>query len=1093
MSLQECREASILEDLTMKRSCLFVCLFLFGIQIPAYAFHANDPARKPVATAQSVTYNPQFVRYEIGFDFKLWLGNAGTMGRYAWMDSPPNGLGCEYPENSGIEHLFGMGPWIGALVDTSHSGTPRYVHPVTTGYEGWSGPLQEMFGNPDGRDTFMLTSIHDVGTPNEIGWDDDGDGKIDEDELDGFDNDGDWSPLTDDVGSDGLMDIAEVGCKGGFDPVHNPDPANDNWDSTLVDSCTPDRGEFQADRFLRTQGNGYPNHGEPHVDEDYGAVSEMDAYVGYADVYGNPGPVQGHVPLGLRVWQRAYAWNSRSLSIPVIFLDFLIINTGRYDLDSVFVGMLTDFDLGPTNAGGYFDHNIARYDSATRMSYAVNVIDRPTTPAGLSLLDLGVPSESLAISWRALRGMDSPTPDRARYSSMASGIIGPSMNADEYDDIRTLSCAGPRVLPRGDTLRMVWAFLSGDDGQDLKANAHRVQQIYDAHYFLPPVLTVKDSGNGTGALATISHLGNSGSGQVTGYRLRYAATDQLDEDTLFSGSPWIGVPDLSVGMTYYFVAEALDQWSNVSAPSDYVFLTVSPADLPAIPREVSAQGEYVSISIRWAPSSQVDVHRWNIHRYDSIDTTRRKLNGVPLTYPQFLDDQVRGGRVYYYQVTALDDDGNESGLSVAVPAELPGPYPTSIRLVIPGKNTIGLTWQKTNGPLPVIGYNVYRGLDSVGIFERRNTEILGTEKYLDTVGSPGTTYYYYVEVVDSMNSASRPSPIRSGHTVPLDGGILVVNATGFAQQIARKDFYEHLLRGYNIEIVPRFDASEWTSVYTMGQYSTVLWLQDTVITSIEFPFNDATSFASYALGGGNLLIQCSGLAENISEYFWLSAGLMDVFNTTDCLPVRDPGFIEATGTAGFPTLPLDPVKTTGSGGRLANIAVYPYALQSQVTHTYKSDPYDWMVDGLPVGIRAADTSCHAFMLGVPLFAVDSTAASNYLRQILEDFGELTAVRGHPPALPTEYCLHAAYPNPFNPSTTVRYDLPATSDVKIAVYDVVGRQVELLFSERQEAGTKEVVWNAGAIASGIYFIRFEAVGTAGSRRAFSQTGKLLLVK
>jgi hypothetical protein len=66
-------------------------------------------------------------------------------------------------------------------------------------------------------------------------------------------------------------------------------------------------------------------------------------------------------------------------------------------------------------------------------------------------------------------------------------------------------------------------------------------------------------------------------------------------------------------------------------------------------------------------------------------------------------------------------------------------------------------------------------------------------------------------------------------------------------------------------------------------------------------------------------------------------------------------------------------------------------------------------------------------------------------------------------------------------------------VKIAVYDVVGRKVELLFSERQEAGTKEVVWNAGAIASGIYFIRFEAVGTAGSRRAFSQTGKLLLVK
>ena len=75
---------------------------------------------------------------------------------------------------------------------------------------------------------------------NTRGYDDDHDGKIDEDDLDGIDNDGDWNPATDDVGADGLPDSLEVSCDGQkYDPVLNPDPAQDNYDPSVRDKCHP--------------------------------------------------------------------------------------------------------------------------------------------------------------------------------------------------------------------------------------------------------------------------------------------------------------------------------------------------------------------------------------------------------------------------------------------------------------------------------------------------------------------------------------------------------------------------------------------------------------------------------------------------------------------------------------------------------------------------------------------------------------------------------------------------------------------------------------------------------------------------------------
>jgi len=76
-------------------------------------------------------------------------------------------------------------------------------------------------------------------------------------------------------------------------------------------------------------------------------------------------------------------------------------------------------------------------------------------------------------------------------------------------------------------------------------------------------------------------------------------------------------------------------------------------------------------------------------------------------------------------------------------------------------------------------------------------------------------------------------------------------------------------------------------------------------------------------------------------------------------------------------------------------------------------------------------------------------------------------------LPDRVALNQNYPNPFNPSTVISYDLPEASDVTIQVYDMTGRQVATLVNSRMEAGTHEVTFNAGNLASGVYIYRLQA--------------------
>ncbi len=85
------------------------------------------------------------------------------------------------------------------------------------------------------------------------------------------------------------------------------------------------------------------------------------------------------------------------------------------------------------------------------------------------------------------------------------------------------------------------------------------------------------------------------------------------------------------------------------------------------------------------------------------------------------------------------------------------------------------------------------------------------------------------------------------------------------------------------------------------------------------------------------------------------------------------------------------------------------------------------------------------------------------------------------AVPHEFALRAAYPNPFNPSTTISFDVAEQSNVKMMVYNVMGQRVATLVNQPMEQGSYNATFNASSLASGVYFVRMEAADFTGVQK------------
>ena len=97
------------------------------------------------------------------------------------------------------------------------------------------------------------------------------------------------------------------------------------------------------------------------------------------------------------------------------------------------------------------------------------------------------------------------------------------------------------------------------------------------------------------------------------------------------------------------------------------------------------------------------------------------------------------------------------------------------------------------------------------------------------------------------------------------------------------------------------------------------------------------------------------------------------------------------------------------------------------------------------------------------------------------------------SIPMEFSLSQNFPNPFNPVTTIKYEIPEKSFVSLIVYDINGREITSLVNEDETAGNYQVKFDGSNFASGVYLYKLQATPIGGQTGNFLQTKKFILMK
>lgn len=154
-----------------------------------------------------------------------------------------------------------------------------------------------------------------------------------------------------------------------------------------------------------------------------------------------------------------------------------------------------------------------------------------------------------------------------------------------------------------------------------------------------------------------------------------------------------------------------------------------------------------------------------------------------------------------------------------------------------------------------------------------------------------------------------------------------------------------------------------------------------------------------------------------------------------------------------------------------------------------SDSVPWVIVGSHNWTRAANETNDENVLIIQ----DALVANQFLQEFAARYYEaggqdsiLVAVPTRDGSTPAFSELHQNFPNPFNPTTTIAFELPEQIFVTVTVFNVLGEEIETLVAEQLDAGRYSVKWDASRIASGVYFYRLQSY-------RFVQTRKLILFR
>lgn len=548
----------------------------------------------------------------------------------------------------------------------------------------------------------------------------------------------------------------------------------------------------------------------------------------------------------------------------------------------------------------------------------------------------------------------------------------------------------------------------------------------------------------------------------------------------------------------------------------------SPSSVENLRAQDAGDGDAIYLS--WSENHPAEyVDHYNVYfstssgNYDSL----HQISGPADT---LFDLQTN--TTYYIVVAAVNTDGFESisnqEVSIA-PRVVPLP-PAGLTADPFGTYKIKLHWAASR-VADLDYYNVYRSEESGSGYELLSGTISDTMLVDSTVAGEVPTYYYTVTAVDTNGNESEMSDEAEGFAVTLDQGILVVDETyeDIAFNMVNGDsinaFYQRALQGYTYSYVdhscpscPPYD--DQLRLHELGRYSSVIVYSEdlrghrSLGADVDSTYSILKKYLEYggkaiiegrrnlsAGDDGNWAIRGFSPGEVAFEYLKIKSAYVPPWNTLD----RTEEFIGAhSQMTGYPELEVDSgrVAQVSSGlelaGRVPGVGYIDSLMAGEVIYRFHSAYDTSSSEGKPVAYRYLGQDHQVIFFDFPLYFIAEPQATELLHKALSDLGEsASSVTEEQEGVIASFSLQQNFPNPFNAETMIEYSIPTPSQVRIAVYNILGQKVKTLLDETQTAGRRQVVWDGKndrgeAVSSGIYFYRIEAGGLA-------KTEKMLLLK
>ncbi|MCK5738206.1 family 10 glycosylhydrolase [bacterium] len=470
----------------------------------------------------------------------------------------------------------------------------------------------------------------------------------------------------------------------------------------------------------------------------------------------------------------------------------------------------------------------------------------------------------------------------------------------------------------------------------------------------------------------------------------------------------------------------------------------------------------------------------------------------------YIDRISSGGFAFKYYVTVCDRYWNESEPSnIEITDYIPGEAPLAaiFKQVKHLPSGYQLSWVPTDDQIQ--GFRVYaKSADSDWLLltDETTLDAAATSAVVSTDNSE-IDWQFKITCI-GLGHEALESPDSDILGCADFGTPLVLIVDGFEQTDAAGQEMGHPLAGRISETLGQIHVSHETcsdeliadAVVAPRDFSTVIWVGGTSDPAAQvIDYTEMAKLASFLRYGGNLLISGSDLASNMKNGATADKKFLTSYLKADfSAKGADGNGYEVTGTSAtlFDGLTVefdngvngyDVVEPDILGTDNGAAACLEYSDGSGIAAVFHNEK-----------VENASTPAKVVMLGFSAATITSESLRALLVGRVMDFfeiGNTSDVTNTPVSMVETFAVAPAYPNPFNPATTLQFSIPETGHVHISVLNTLGQEIAVLQDGILTAGNRNISWQADHISSGVYFIKLSFQGKKQLQQA---TQKVLLL-